>query len=79
MIRDALLELGTVIPVEASLMAAGLDSIAATELSRMVGERLEMELPSTLLFDHPTTVSLVRFVASTISVVSLHDSALVVG
>ena len=61
-IRDVLLELGTLIPAEASLMAAGLDSITATELSRMVGERLEIELPSTLLFDHPAMSSMVQFI-----------------
>lgn len=32
-IRDVLLELGTRVPIEASLVAAGLDSITATELS----------------------------------------------
>ena len=61
-IRDVLLGLGTLIPAEASLMAAGLDSITATELSRMVGERLEIELPSTLLFDHPATSSMAQFI-----------------
>lgn len=38
-------------------MAAGLDSIAAIELSRNLGEQFSIELPSTILFDHPTTSS----------------------
>ena len=58
-----LLELGTAILADTSLMAAGLDSIAATELSRMLGERFEIELPSTLLFDHPTASSMVRLIS----------------
>ena len=60
-VEDVLRELGTMIASEASLMAAGLDSIAATELSRMVGERLCVEMPSTVLFDHPTAGSMVYF------------------
>lgn len=45
-------------------MAAGLDSVTATELSQLVGKRLGVELSSTLLFDHPTTISLARFISS---------------
>ncbi|MDA9173010.1 acyl carrier protein [bacterium] len=39
---------------DSPLMSAGLDSIGATELSTLLNERLRTELPSTLLFDHPT-------------------------
>jgi acyl carrier protein len=45
---------GTAISLDAPLMSAGLDSVAATELSTRLNERLETELPSTLLFDHPS-------------------------
>ena len=55
-----LLGLGTAIPAEVPLMAAGLDSIAATELSQKLGEQFEVELPSTLLFDHPTASSMTQ-------------------
>ena len=37
--------IGTSIPAEASLMSAGLDSIAATELATRMGKRLRTELP----------------------------------
>lgn len=61
-IGEVLLELGTVVSAESSLMGTGLDSIAATELSRIAGERLNMELPSTLLFDHPTRRTMVSVI-----------------
>jgi aryl carrier-like protein len=44
---------GTAISPDVPLMSAGLDSVGATELSTRLNERLETELPSTLLFDHP--------------------------
>ena len=43
-------------------MAAGLDSLAATELSRELGGQFDIELPSTLLFDHPTMNSVTSFI-----------------
>ena len=39
-------------------MSAGLDSLSATELSTRMSERLNTELPSTLLFDHPSLRSI---------------------
>lgn len=73
------MELGTVIPAETSLIATGLDSIAATELTRTVSGRFNIELPSTLLFDHPTTSAVVRFIAGALEVASsmLVDGAVV--
>ena len=49
---------GTAISPNAPLMSAGLDSVGATELSTRLNERLETELPSTLLFDHPSLRSI---------------------
>lgn len=49
---------GTAIAADAALMAAGLDSIGATELSTRLSSRLETELPQTLLFDHPSLRSI---------------------
>lgn len=74
-----LMQLGTTIPVETSLMAIGLDSVAATELARTVGERFSIQVPSTLLFDHPTTSGVVRFIADVLCVASpKHDDRAVV-
>lgn len=55
----------TVVASESPLMDAGLDSVSATELSNTLMNRLETELPSTLLFDHPSIASVAQFVAST--------------
>ena len=47
------------------LMAAGLDSIAATEFSRRLAEQFDTELPQTVLFDHPTIGAMASFIAAT--------------
>ena len=39
-------------------MSIGLDSISATELAMRLSERLDLELPPTLLFDHPSLRSI---------------------
>ena len=66
--RDALLKeltdiasevIGTSVAADAVLMETGLDSISATELLQQMSQRLDMELPQTLLFDHPTLESVV--------------------
>ena len=49
--------IGTTISADAPLMESGLDSISATELLQQMSERLDTELPQTLLFDHPTLES----------------------
>lgn len=56
--------LGTDIAAEVPLMSAGLDSIGATEFTRVLGESVGVALPSTLLFDHPTIESVAHFVQS---------------
>lgn len=49
---------GTFLSADAPLMSAGLDSMSATELSTRISERLDLELPPTLLFDHPSLRSI---------------------
>ena len=46
-------------------MAAGLDSIAATEFTNLLEARFNLELPSALLFDHPSVRHLSSFVSRT--------------
>ena len=46
------------VSVDAPLMDAGLDSIAATELSNKISAHLNTELSPTLLFDHPSLRSI---------------------
>lgn len=56
--------LGTEVAAEVPLMSAGLDSMAAIEFTRILGDAVGVELPSTLLFDHPTINSISRFVSA---------------
>ena len=53
--------IGSAISADAPLMSAGLDSIATTELSALMSERFNTELPQTLLFDHPSLQSVADF------------------
>ena len=57
--------LGTMIALNSPLMAAGLDSVAATEFASTLTERFDTEFPQTLLFDHPTIESVAGFVSET--------------
>ena len=45
---------GTTLAGDLPLMSAGLDSVGATELARKLSDQLGIDLPSTLLFDHPS-------------------------
>ena len=56
---------GTSISRDTPLMSAGIDSLAATELTTLLTDRLGTELEPTVLFDHPTIDSLAKFVAAT--------------
>ena len=53
--------LGTVVPNDAPLMGAGLDSIAAVDLVSTLSQRLDTELEPTALFDYPTVGSLIKY------------------
>ena len=54
-------------PADASLMSNGLDSMAATQLANTFEELFQVNLPSTLMFDHPTTSALVAHFLTTIN------------
>lgn len=43
---------------DTSLMDAGIDSLAAAELAQQLGGRLETALPTTLIFDYPSILSI---------------------
>ena len=53
--------LGSVVPNDAPLMGAGLDSIAAVDLVSTLSQRLGTELEPTALFDYPTIGSLIKY------------------
>ena len=46
--------IGTRVSSDVPLMEAGVDSLAAGELAGALGRELNVELPATLLFDHPS-------------------------
>lgn len=50
--------LGTRVDEDAPLMAVGFDSLSASEFGASLGIRFSSNLPSTLLFDHPTVNAL---------------------
>ncbi len=53
--------LGECPPKDAPLMAAGLDSLGATELQQGINQALDLDLPATLAFDYPTTEAICGF------------------
>jgi len=53
--------LGTKVDSEIPLMSAGIDSIAATEFTRLLSDKVGIALPATLLFDHPTLSSVSEY------------------
>ena len=46
--------IGTVPKEKDPLMSAGFDSLSSNDLVKKLGIEFEMDMPSTLLFDHPT-------------------------
>ena len=49
---------GTSVARDAPLMEAGIDSLASSELVQGIKDDLSAELSATLLFDHPSIVSI---------------------
>lgn len=68
------------------LMEAGVDSLAAVELSNSVSTHFGLEVPATLTFDYPTISAMAAFLApqtshaqrGVASVVDLHSSSMLV-
>ena len=54
-------------------MAAGIDSLGATEIQQALGESLSAELPATLLFDHPSIDGIVLALASSNTTVTVSE------
>jgi acyl carrier protein len=48
-------------------MAAGLDSLGSVELRNALEGRLQLQLPSTLVFDYPSTDAIAQYVASKVA------------
>lgn len=59
--------LGRSVDDEEPLMEAGLDSLGAMELRTELSRVYEMELSSTIIFDHPTIKALAKHLASVVA------------
>ena len=58
---------GTRVSNDVSLMSAGLDSISVTELVKSLSDIVKTDLPSTLVFDHPSVSAIVSAFAQMVS------------
>lgn len=56
--------LGTAVPTDEPLMAAGLDSLGAIELRNSLQQALGMELPASLAMDQPTPSAIASYLAT---------------
>ena len=56
--------LGTTVAASAPLMSVGLDSIAATEFTSAISDKLSMSVSAIMLFDYPTVDSIASHLAS---------------
>ena len=55
--------LGIVIADDQPLMEAGLDSLGAVDLRTAIGEAFRLELPATVMFDHPSITALAQYIS----------------
>ncbi len=56
--------LGTSVGPQEPLMAAGLDSLASVEFRNSLEAKLQMKLPTTLIFDYPTAAAIAEYAAA---------------
>ena len=56
--------MGTSVDSNTPLMSAGLDSLAATGFAQSLSTESKLELPSTVLFDHPTLDSIASLLST---------------
>lgn len=55
-------------------MEAGLDSLAGIELRNITQTRFDIELPATIIFDHPTLQSLAGYIKEHRGPTSAHQN-----
>lgn len=67
--------LGTKVETDSPLMQAGLDSVSATEVTRLLSEEFRVTLPSTLLFDYPTVEDISGFLTRSAALVPKSTSS----
>lgn len=57
--------LGTTVHVDTPLMKSEFNSIVTTQLASAISECFSIDVPSTLLFDYPTTSAVQTFILET--------------
>lgn len=60
----AKVQLGSLVPYDMPLMEAGLDSLGAIELRTALSTHYQLDLPATLMFDHPTVAALASHITT---------------
>ena len=63
--------LGSAVGAQEPLMQAGLDSLGAVELRNALSARMGLQLPATLVLDHPTPQALADCIAGEASSVTV--------
>lgn len=61
------------VPPDAPLMALGLDSLSAVELRQELSRSFDIQLPSTLIFDHPTAIAVATHIQEQLNVAEGHS------
>jgi acyl carrier protein len=56
--------LGASIGDDEPLMSAGLDSLGSVEFANVLSQKLGLQVPSTLVFDHPTVTAVTAYLAA---------------
>ncbi|KAH8070271.1 hypothetical protein JL720_11832 [Aureococcus anophagefferens] len=58
-----------------ALMAAGIDSLAATELAQSLAKTFRVDVPGTILFDYPTAKDIAAYLAAEAGVAAADDDS----
>ena len=60
--------IGTLVDPQVPLMQAGLTSLGALKFGRSLQNQLSLDVPATLVFDHPSLLSVATLIAGTLTV-----------
>ena len=67
-VKAAILQvLGSSIGEDDPLMSAGLDSLGSVEFANLLGQKLGLQMPGTLVFDYPSVSAVTDYLASQLS------------
>ena len=69
--------IGAAVEPEEPLMAAGLDSLGAVELRNAIQRSLEIEVPSTFVFDYPTISAMASYVVRNTEIAIVDEDSVI--